>query len=459
MNINEGSISRRQLVALLGASTGAAVFPSWAEEAKRIAPMPSPSVRFLPVERAVGDVMPFYRQGEYHVFYLLNATSNDNINWEHAVSTDLIHWKHLPPAIRFDPNDKLGPEGGCMFTGSIISRDGIFHAFYTSWNPQNPKGREFICHATSSDLIAWTKHPADMIAPDGVHYANHQARDFRDPCVVWDEQRGQYIMYINANKPGQSNFVYGILTSPDLVQWTQKPPIEEIPGDECPDFFKAGDTYYMHGCNVYAFAKHKDGPWRFPAHNKVDRRMAAKRVFDGKRHVWFGGWLNGPMSIPREVYEGPDGLLFIKPVDEIVNVFSNVYLSKANLRIPAGKSWHNEAPQDYLLDASLTANERQDILLTIRAEERKLPCRIVLSPGKGAVLAEGGESAESHEVPLDFTRPIAMRAFIIGGVAEIFFNSQYAATFPIGSKGGALSIQAKGNVVFKELQIRVIGRT
>jgi len=42
--------------------------------------------------------------------------------------------------------------------------------------------------------------------------------------------------------------------------------------------------------------------------------MTAKRVFDGKRHVWFGGWLSGPMSIPREVYEGPD---IVPPVRQI----------------------------------------------------------------------------------------------------------------------------------------------
>lgn len=459
MSINEWSVSRRQLVTLLGASAGAATLPAWAEKTKRLAPTSSPSVRFLPAERSIGDVMPFYHNGEYHMFYLLNATSNDNINWEHAVSTDLIHWKHLPPAIRFDPNDKLGPEGGCMFTGSIVSRDGIFHAFYTSWNPHNPKGREFICHATSTDLITWTKHPADMIAPDGVHYANHQARDFRDPCVVWDEERGQYIMYINANKPGNSNFVYGILTSLDLKHWTQKLPIEEIPGDECPDFFKAGDTYYMHGCNVYAFARHKDGPWQFPTYNKIDRRMAAKRVFDGKRHVWFGGWLHGPMSIPREVYEGPDGLLFAKPVDEIVNVFKDVYLSQGDLRISAGKSWRSEVPQDYLLEATIAANGNNGISLVVRDEEKTFPHRIALSPRQGAVLAIGVDSAESREIPLDFTRPVSMRAFIIGGVAEIFFNSQYAATFLIGNKGGALNIQAEGDVMFKELQIKVLGRT
>jgi sucrose-6-phosphate hydrolase SacC (GH32 family) len=459
MKVNDGNISRRQLVALLGASAGAATLPAWAERAERIAPKPSTSVRFLPAERAVGDVMPFYHNGEYHVFYLLNAAGNDNVNWEHAVSTDLVRWEHLPPAIRRDPKDPTGPEGGCMFTGSVILHDGVFHAFYTSWNPDNPKGREFISHATSTDLRTWTKHPGDMIAPDGVHYANHQARDFRDPCVVWDEQARQFVMYILANQPGKSDGVFGVLTSSDLKTWKQRPAIEGIPGDECPDFFKSGSTYYMHGNNVYAFSESKDGPWRYPSHNKVDRSMAAKRVFDGKRHVWFGGWLEGPMSIPREVYEGPRGTLFMKPVDEIVHAFTRGYLTATDLSLKAGSSWQKPVPRDYLLEATFTPADWKSVVLTVREEGRKGNCHLVLSPLEGAIIAIGGESPAAREIPIDASGPVAIQAFIIGGVAEVFVNSQYAATFLIHDKGNVLRIEVHGDVVFKKLQIKVAGET
>jgi hypothetical protein len=43
--------------------------------------------------------------------------------------------------------------------------------------------------------------------------------------------------------------------------------------------------------------------------------IAAKRCWDGKRHVWLGGWMTkGPMASPREVYAGPHVLLYMKPV-------------------------------------------------------------------------------------------------------------------------------------------------
>ena len=125
--------------------------------------------RFVPSRRQVGDTMPFYWNGEYHVYYLMNPTGNYQINWEHIVSKDLVHWKELPPALRYEPDDPAGPDGVCIFTGDIVEKDGTFHAWYTSWHPRNREGREFISHATSRDLTHWTKHPEHMIGPDGVH--------------------------------------------------------------------------------------------------------------------------------------------------------------------------------------------------------------------------------------------------------------------------------------------------
>jgi sucrose-6-phosphate hydrolase SacC (GH32 family) len=411
-------------------------------------------IHFMPAKRAVGDVMPFYWKGEYHVFYLLNNSGNADIDWEHAVSKDLVHWRNLPAAIVHDPADKTGPEGGCMFTGSIIEDHGTFHAFYTSWNPENPAGREFVCHATSKDLVSWIKHPNDMFGPDGIHYANHRERDFRGPCVVWDAEQKQFVMYVNANQPGRGGFVFGHLTSQDLKQWQQLPAIENIPGDECPDFFKAGGTYYLHGCNVYASAKDENGPWKFASYNRVERRMAAKRVFDGKRHVWFGGWLNGPMSIPREVYEGPEGLLFMKPVPEVVNVFSEAALSVSNLSLVAGTTWTKEVPQDYLLEATIDLSKGRELGFTVRGDGIADACRMVLSADKKMLTTTGGQSWESRPLPIDFARPVTVQAFILGGIAEVFVNSQYAATFFIRPGGGTLGLESRGSVVIQSLQVR-----
>jgi hypothetical protein len=71
--------------------------------------------------------MPFYWNGEYHVYYLMNPTGNYQINWEHIVSKDLVNWEELPSALRYEPDDPTGPDGVCIFTGDIVEKDGMVY--------------------------------------------------------------------------------------------------------------------------------------------------------------------------------------------------------------------------------------------------------------------------------------------------------------------------------------------
>ncbi|MHC4952135.1 MAG: hypothetical protein ACYTEU_14320 [Planctomycetota bacterium] len=75
------------------ASTAIAVegtAPAAVENSSKEVPVGA-NFRFVPSRRQVGDTMPFYWNGEYHVYYLMNPTGNYQINWEHIVSKDLVH--------------------------------------------------------------------------------------------------------------------------------------------------------------------------------------------------------------------------------------------------------------------------------------------------------------------------------------------------------------------------------
>ena len=47
-----------------------------------------------------------YYDGEYHLFYQYNPFCDKwgHMSWGHAVSTDLVHWEHLPVALYEENN-------------------------------------------------------------------------------------------------------------------------------------------------------------------------------------------------------------------------------------------------------------------------------------------------------------------------------------------------------------------
>ena len=369
--------------------------------------------------------MPFFWKDVYHVFYLTNPTGNHDVCWEHCVSEDLTTWRELPTALSPDPKDPNGPEGCSMFTGCVVERDSIFHAWYTSWNPGNPDGREFLSHATSDDLIGWQKHPEHMIAPDGEHYAGHQDRDFRDPQIFWNEEAGEYWMHLLGNVPGEGGWVFGLLTSRNLVDWQQQAPLEGIPGDECPDYFSIGDTHYIHSCGKYCYSSSLEGPYEYPEMaNELDRPLlaAGKRVWDGKRHVWFGGWAGGPMPLPREVYGGPNGLLYMKPVEEVVAAFDRTAIDLTDIaRSTPGAVF--DVPEDYMLDCRVKLTPESQLAISIGGQ-----CHYRLLPERGQLSLVAPGIDRERPCPVDTTKPVKIQVFVEGTLVECFINDQFAQT-------------------------------
>jgi len=200
-----------------------------------VEPYASP-IHYRPEMGRLADTIPFFWQGQYHIFYL---RAIEKVPWEHIVSTNLIHWRELPTALAPDGKPD-GPDGLHMFTGSVTEKDGAFHIFYTGWNPANREGREWVMHATSPDLITWTKHPEQGFRGDEIHYQN---LDFRDPYVFWNDGDKRYWMILCARDAKTGKPVQGVAVSNDLVKWEQVEPLTLEPplGDgtpECPDLFK-----------------------------------------------------------------------------------------------------------------------------------------------------------------------------------------------------------------------------
>lgn len=441
-------------------------------------------VHLYPQERLIGDVMPFYHNGEYHIFYLLNASGISNINWEHAVSIDLINWKHLPTAIKINTAEPTGPEGKCIFTGCVIEKDDIFHAWYTGWNPNNPAGREFMLHATSKDLIKWTKHPQDILIPDGIHYANHRARDFRDPQIFWDEKSREYLMLFLGNVPGVNGWRFGCMTSKDVKTWKQRPAIKHWLGDECPDYFKIGDVHYLLSNHKYAYSTNGiKGPYKNPKPTNIldsPHTKAGKRCFDGKRHIWFGGWAAGPTTIPRELYPGPKGVLYMKPVEEVLNIFTKTVIDLADNPVltEAKNNWEFSngilsgksvqigsqvqlaVPDDYMLHCLVKMDSNSRLEIGLREQQETGQAYWLIVDAKAKQLGVNGPGINfQRPILLDTDRPVKIQAFVLDGLIECFINDHFAQTChadAFGKRGSKLGLNViSGSVEFLELKVKV----
>lgn len=140
---------------------------------------------YTPQHARVGDVIPYYEDGKFHLFYLKNWNpyfgSDRKDGWHLLNTKDMVH---------YGPETAIGILGG---TGSVIKADGIYHLYYCVFE-QNPQ-RQYVCHATSRDLDSWTKHEEETFGPDETIYL---PTDWRDPYVFWNEEENCWWMLLCA---------------------------------------------------------------------------------------------------------------------------------------------------------------------------------------------------------------------------------------------------------------------
>ncbi|XP_051198117.1 sucrose:sucrose 1-fructosyltransferase [Lolium perenne] len=139
---------------------------------------------FQPEQHYMNDPNgPVYYGGWYHLFYQHNPKGDSwgNIAWAHAVSKDMVNWRHLPLAMV--PDQWYDSNG--VLTGSItVLPDGQVILLYTG---NTDTLAQVQCLATPADpsdplLREWVKHPANPILfpPPGIGL-----KDFRDPLTAW----------------------------------------------------------------------------------------------------------------------------------------------------------------------------------------------------------------------------------------------------------------------------------
>lgn len=259
---------------------------------------------FKPADGWTADVIPFYWDGEYHLFYLKDyrdkAGHGEGTPWFHLGTRDFLTFTDYGEAL---PRGRSDEQDLYVFTGSVIEKDERFHIFYTGHNPHfraDGRPEQAVMHAVSDDLRTWRKLPNDTFFAPTDTYEPH---DWRDPFVFWNAEAGEYWMLLAARLkagPSRRRGCTALCASSDLQRWEARPPFW-TPGlyftHECPDLFKMGEWWYLvfsefsDACLTrYRMSQSLNGPWLSPPNDTFDGRAfyAAKTASDGTRRFIFG---------------------------------------------------------------------------------------------------------------------------------------------------------------------------
>ena len=210
-----------------------------------------PAVHFTPPANWTNDPNGMvYLNGKYHLFYQYYplAPHWGPMHWGHAVSGDLLHWKHLPTALYPD-------ELGCIFSGSCVYDQDNLSGLGSEEKPpllavfthhsMDGKHTEHQSLAYSTDYEHFEKYYGNPLIP------NPGQKDFRDPKVFWNPVRKCYSLVLAAGDHVE------FYASHDLKSWEKtgefKAGEHGLGGVcECPDCFplpvediggSAGESY------------------------------------------------------------------------------------------------------------------------------------------------------------------------------------------------------------------------
>jgi beta-fructofuranosidase len=187
--------------------------------------------------------------GSYHFFYQYADDAEWRVKqWGHAVSDDLVNWRHLPVALVPTPG---GPDRRGCWSGCAVDDAGTARVLYSGSAASDSYQLPCLASAEDADLVRWRKSPANPVIAAPPPDLDLVA--FRDPRV-WREDDGWYlVMGSGIVGVGGAALRY---RSRDLVSWEYLGPlcVGELGATEpvwsgsmweCPDFFPIGDRHAL----------------------------------------------------------------------------------------------------------------------------------------------------------------------------------------------------------------------
>jgi beta-fructofuranosidase len=422
-----------------------------------------PRYHFLPPANWMNDPNGLIQyQGQYHLFYQYNPNGAfwGTMHWGHAMSEDLVHWRHMPVALTPEPG---GPDEDGCYSGAAVVHYGVPTFVYTG-----VRGRdELACLAMSEDqdLAKWKTFPGNPVIagrPPDLH-----TTIFRDH-TLWREGNA-WMMGVGVGIVGSGGAVF-LYRSEDLIQWEYLHPlVTEDPalnrgggllstGWECPDFFFLGDEPALIACEwdgdpiAVSYWTGEYRGRRFTAKHKgaVDAGSpfyAPQSFTDGSGRRIMYGWLrearskaaqlnagwSGVMSLPRVITMRENGALAfaVAPEVEVLrgrHVRANVMRRDVDLdgvpgdcmEIQARFGAHGGEPVGLQLRCSPDGVEATTVLWDVETATLSLDTR------RSSMDDEVASELTSSFLDLSDDEPLSLRVFVDRSVIEVYANQQVA---------------------------------
>ncbi|MEI6950722.1 glycoside hydrolase family 32 protein [Paraflavisolibacter sp. H34] len=448
----------------------------------------------------VGDVMPYFDNGKFHVFFLHDA--RDGKAGFHPIhkfeTTDMVRYRYDGLMVDFSGKDDQDLAIG---TGSVVKVGGTYYCYYTGHNylfPGSGKPKEGVMYATSKDLKTWTKKTGfNLTAPTG-----YDRNEFRDPQVFFNTETKEYWMLVSTRAGGKA--VVALFTSADPAtdNWQLQAPLYTTDNDgyfmlECADVFQWGNQWYLffsennrERTTHYRVAPSSKGPWTRPANDVLDGEYfyAAKTASDGARRYAFG-WTatkgnqsdNGNKEwagnlVVHQLKQQPDGSLTVqapagveslfkkeKPVTKVVSAGS-VTQGSAGYSLQAGSHvLFDRISGQKMITATIggiQAGSEFGLVFGAAATAGDAPYRIRISEAddRGSVvrLTAGSTVTESYvPVKIEPGKELQLKVVIGNSVCAVYLDDKTALSARIYSLPNNYwgLFSAKGNVEFKNLKL------
>lgn len=444
-----------------------------------------PVYHFVPPSNWMNDPNGLIEwNGEYHLFYQYNPVAAvwGPMHWGHAVSSDLVRWRHLPIALAPTPG---GPDADGCWSGVAVNDNGVPTLVYSGHNTQagRPNDVQLPCVAVSHDrLSSWEKDAANPVIAAPPEHLDVLA--FRDHCV-WREN-GVWKQAIGAGVRGQGGVVF-LYQSENLREWQYIGQLAEGESEEsgqiweCPDFFALGDRHVLIVSpiplqrSIYFTGAYNGERFQPMFQGEVDAGgylYAPQSFTDSQgRRVMFGwlwegrteaarveaGWA-GVMSLPRVISLRGDGGLHFAPADEVALLRGNHRAYRAVALAPDDELVLDPAAGNLLdLEVAIEPGNASSVSLVVcRSPDGAEQTRITYDVAAGSLNIDRRRSSADqdtqaapagHACLLGSDKTLRLRVLLDRSVLEVFTADGVCLTsriYPTRRDSLGLALEATG---------------